>query len=41
MLADVLQRSACEQAALVRAGEVLARELVEASLDAIERLTPP
>ncbi|HSD01365.1 MAG TPA: amidase [Gaiellales bacterium] len=37
---DVLQLSAVDQAALVRAGEVSARELVEASLAAIERLDP-
>ena len=37
---DVLQLSAVEQAALVRAGEASARELVEASLAAIERLDP-
>jgi amidase len=37
---DVLHLSATDQAALVRAGEVSARELVEASLDAIERLDP-
>ncbi|HEY1369207.1 MAG TPA: amidase [Gaiellaceae bacterium] len=36
----LLARSAVEQAALVRSGEVSARELVEASLDAIERLDP-
>src|SRR5436305_4206686 len=40
MLADLLQRSARDQAAMVRAGEVRARELVEASLDAIERRNP-
>ena len=34
----ILGRSAIEQAALVRAGDVSARELVEASLEAIERL---
>jgi amidase len=32
--------TAAEQAALVRAGEISARELVEASLEAIERLDP-
>jgi amidase len=37
---DVLQLSAVDQAALVRAGEVSARELVQASLDEIERLDP-
>jgi amidase len=35
---DLLLRSARDQAALVRAGEVSSRELVEASLAAIERL---
>jgi Asp-tRNA(Asn)/Glu-tRNA(Gln) amidotransferase A subunit family amidase len=35
---EALQRSAEEQAALVRAGEVSARELVEASLEAIDSL---
>ena len=39
-LEDVLRASAGEQAALVRAGEISARELVEASLRAIERLDP-
>lgn len=34
---DVLQLSAVDQAALVRAGEISARELVEAALAAIER----
>jgi len=38
--ADVLQLSAADQAALVRAGDVSARELVEASLAAIGRLDP-
>ena len=37
---DVLRSSAVDQAALVRAGEVTARELVEASLRAIEDLNP-
>jgi amidase len=37
---DLLQLSAVEQAALVRSGEVSARELVEASLSAVERLNP-
>jgi amidase len=37
---DVLQLSAVDQAALVRGGEVSARELVQASLDAIERRNP-
>jgi amidase len=37
---DVLQLPATDQAALVRSGEVSARELVEASLAAIERLDP-
>jgi amidase len=36
--ADALRASAADQAALVRAGVLSARELVEASLDAIERL---
>ena len=35
---DLLQHPATEQAALVRAGEVSARELVEAALGAIDRL---
>jgi amidase len=35
---ELLQRSATEQAALVRAGEVSARELVGATLDAIDRV---
>jgi amidase len=38
--ADALPSSAVEQAALVRSGEISARELVEASLAAIERLDP-
>jgi amidase len=37
---DLLRRSALELAASVRAGEFSARELVDASLDAIERLDP-
>ena len=37
---DVLRMSATRQAALVRSGELSARELVEASLAAIERLDP-
>ena len=37
---DVLSRSAVDQAALVRAGEISARELVEAALAAIDRLNP-
>ncbi len=37
---DVSELSAVEQAALVRAGEISARELVEASLRAIERDNP-
>ena len=37
---DALRASAVEQAALVRRGEVSARDLVEASLVAIERLDP-
>ena len=36
--ADVLRASAAQQAALVRAGELSARELVQASLEAIGRL---
>ena len=40
MVADLLQRSASDQAAMVRAGEVRARELVEAALGAIERRNP-
>ena len=36
----VLELSAVEQAALVRSGELSARELVEASLQRIERLNP-
>jgi amidase len=38
--ADALRGSAARQAALVRAGELSARELVEASLEAIERTDP-
>ncbi|MEA2473741.1 MAG: amidase [Thermoleophilaceae bacterium] len=38
MAGETIQRPALEQAAAVRAGEVSARELVEASLAAIERL---
>jgi amidase len=37
---DLLRSTAVEQAALVRSGEVSARELVESSLQAIERLNP-
>lgn len=37
MSEEALQRSAVDQAALVRAGEISARELVEASLAAIDR----
>jgi amidase len=37
---NVLARSAVEQAALVRAGEISARELVEAALERIERRNP-
>jgi len=37
---DVLQLPAVDQAALVRSGELSARELVEASLRAIERMNP-
>ena len=39
-LTDILALSAVEQAALVRAGDISARELVEASLRAIERDNP-
>jgi amidase len=38
--ADVLRASAARQAELVRSGEVTAGELVQASLEAIERLDP-
>ena len=38
VVADVLRASAARQAELVRSGKLSARELVEASLDAIERL---
>jgi amidase len=38
--AETLRGSAARQAQLVRSGEVSARELVEASLEAIERLDP-
>jgi len=38
--ADALRTSAADQAALVRSGELSARALVEASLEAIERLDP-
>ena len=37
---DLLRLSASDQAALVRTGQVSARELVQASLDSIERLNP-
>ena len=37
---DVLQLPATDQAALVRSGELSARELVDASLRAIERMNP-
>jgi amidase len=37
---DLLRRPAVQLAASVRAGEISARELVDASLDAIERLDP-
>jgi amidase len=37
---DLLGLSAVDQAALVRSGEASARELVQASLDAIDRLNP-
>ena len=37
--AELLGRSATQQAALVRAGEVSARELVQASLAAIDPST--
>jgi amidase len=39
-MADLLFRSATELAALVRSGELSARELVQASLDRIEALDP-
>jgi amidase len=39
-MSDLLQRSAGDLAALVRAGEVTARELVQASLDRIEAVDP-
>ena len=35
---DLMSKSALEQARLVRDGDITARELVEASLSAIERL---
>jgi Asp-tRNA(Asn)/Glu-tRNA(Gln) amidotransferase A subunit family amidase len=38
---ELLLVSAIEQAARVRSGEVSARELVEASLAAIDRIDPP
>jgi amidase len=38
--ADLLAQSAATQAALVRAGEISARELVQAALDQIERRDP-
>jgi amidase len=38
MAEDVLWKSALEQARLVRAGEVSSRELVDAALDAVERV---
>jgi amidase len=40
MSEEALRKSAIEQAALVRSGELSARELVEASLAAIDRLNP-
>jgi amidase len=40
MSSDLMFKSAIEQAELVRSGETSARELVEASLAAIERLNP-
>ncbi len=40
MATEVLARTALEQAAAVRAGEVSSRELVEAALAAIDRLNP-
>jgi amidase len=40
MTTDLMRLSAVEQAALVRAGEVPARELVEAALAQIERVNP-
>src|SRR4051794_22812650 len=39
-LMELTRLNAVEQAALVRAGEVSARELVESSLAAVERLNP-
>ena len=39
-MSELLTRSAVELAAMVRAGELSARELVQASLDAIDRLEP-
>jgi amidase len=40
LVTELLRRPAVELAASVRAGEISARELVDASLDAIERLNP-
>jgi amidase len=37
---DLMFRPACELAAMVRAGEISARELVQSSLDRIEELNP-
>lgn len=39
-VADVLSESAARQAALIRSGELSAREVVDAALDAIQRLDP-
>ena len=39
-VSDVVRASAADQAALVRTGEVSAREFVEAALDAIDRANP-
>ena len=39
-MSDLMTRSAVDLAAMVRAGEVSARELVQASLDRIEALEP-
>ena len=39
-MTELLRRPAVQLAASVRAGEISARELVDASLEAIERLDP-